>query len=113
MGFLLVILACLLTSAGQLFQKQAVESWRGEPLSLALLIRSPWLWAAVTSLGLGIIFWLLVLQQLPVSIAYPMLSLNFVFITLASRIWFHEIIDARHCIGILLIIAGIVVLRGH
>jgi drug/metabolite transporter (DMT)-like permease len=34
--------------------------------------------------------WLLVLQRLEVGIAYPMLSLNFVLITLVARYLFHE-----------------------
>ncbi|MFE8070252.1 4-amino-4-deoxy-L-arabinose-phosphoundecaprenol flippase subunit ArnE [Marinobacteraceae bacterium S3BR75-40.1] len=112
MNFLLLIAACLFTCCGQLFQKQAVEAWRGQPVTLNRLAGSPWLWAAIGSLGLGMLLWLLVLQRMAVGIAYPMLSLNFVLVTLASALWFGEPVDRRHWLGVALIVAGIVLLRG-
>ncbi|MNP63745.1 putative 4-amino-4-deoxy-L-arabinose-phosphoundecaprenol flippase subunit ArnE [compost metagenome] len=54
--------------------------------------------------------WLLVLQRLDVGVAYPMLSLNFVLITLVARFVFHETIDRRHWIGVALVIAGVILL---
>ncbi|EDW1220241.1 EamA family transporter, partial [Salmonella enterica] len=52
----------------------------------------------------------LVLQTLPVGIAYPMLSLNFVWVTLAAwKIW-HEQVPPRHWLGVALIISGIIIL---
>jgi len=111
-SFLLVIIVSVLTCMGQLFQKQAVEHWRLYPMGWQGKLLTGWLWAAVACLGLGMLVWLLVLQQLDVSIAYPMLSLNFVLVTLASQIWFNEPTDLRHWAGIVLIIVGIVLLRG-
>ncbi len=53
---------------------------------------------------------LMVLQTLPVGIAYPMLSLNFVWVTLAAwKIW-HEQVPPRHWLGVALIISGIIIL---
>lgn len=102
-----VILVSLLVCAGQLCQKQAVESWRGQSLSLLDKVLSVWILAAVVLLGLGMLFWLIALQRLPVGIAYPMLSLNFVWITLASRFIYHEHSGWWHWLGVVLIIAGI------
>ena len=59
-------------------------------------------------LGLGMLLWLLVLQQIPVSVAYPMLSLNFVWVTLAARTIWHEPVSRRHWAGVALIIVGII-----
>lgn len=112
MSFALVLVVSVLTCMGQLFQKQAVEHWRIHPTGWQGKVGSRWLWAAIGCLGLGMLVWLLVLQRLDVSIAYPMLSLNFVLVTLASRIWFKEMTDLRHWTGIALIIIGIVLLRG-
>ena len=61
-------------------------------------------------LGLGLLVWLLVLQRLEVGIAYPMLSLNFVLITLVARYLFKESIDRRHWLGVGLVIAGVILL---
>ena len=47
---------------------------------------------------------------MPVGLAYPMLSLNFVFVTLAARWLFHETVDARHWAGVALIMAGVALL---
>ena len=110
MTLTLLLMACLLTCAGQVAQKYAVESWRGPESGIAQKLRSPWLWLALLCLGLGLLVWLLVLQRLEVGIAYPMLSLNFVLVTLVARFVFHEHIDARHWFGVALVIAGVVLL---
>ena len=107
---LLLLTAGLLTCMGQVSQKFAVESWRDMPDGWALKLRSPWLWSALVCLGLGLLVWLLVLQRLEVGIAYPMLSLNFVLVTLMARFVFHEPIDGRHWLGVALVIAGVVLL---
>ena len=110
MSLLWVILACLLTCLGQVAQKYAVESWRDQPSSLLAKLCSPWLWLALASLGLGLLVWLLVLQRLEVGVAYPMLSLNFVLITLIARFVFNETIDRRHWMGVALVISGVALL---
>ena len=110
MTLALLLMACLLTCAGQVAQKYAVESWRESGAELGQKLRSPWLWLALLCLGLGLLVWLLVLQRLEVGIAYPMLSLNFVLITLVARYLFKETIDLRHWLGVGLVIAGVILL---
>ncbi|PQZ93228.1 MULTISPECIES: 4-amino-4-deoxy-L-arabinose-phosphoundecaprenol flippase subunit ArnE [Pseudomonas] len=107
---LLLLAACLLTCAGQVAQKFAVEGWRDLPDGWAPKLHSPWLWAALLCLGLGLLVWLLVLQRLEVGIAYPMLGLNFVLVTLVARFVFKEPIDRRHWLGVVLVIAGVALL---
>ncbi|AMB84865.1 4-amino-4-deoxy-L-arabinose-phospho-UDP flippase [Pseudomonas agarici] len=113
MTLLLVLGACLLTCLGQVAQKLAVESWRENAIGLLGKLRSPWLWLALACLALGLLAWLLVLQRLEVAIAYPMLSLNFVLITLVAHYLFKEPIDRHHWFGVTLIIAGVVLLGLH
>ena len=110
MTFALLLLTCVLTCMGQIAQKYAVESWRGVECGVIAKLRSPWLWLALVCLGLGLLVWLLVLQRLEVGIAYPMLSLNFVLITVVARYMFKETIDMRHWCGVGLVIAGVVLL---
>jgi len=110
MTWLLIAAVCLLTSFGQVAQKMAVSQWRGGATSLAGKLRSAWLWAALLSMGLALLLWLLVLQRLEVGVAYPMLSLNFVLITLAARYVFSETTDARHWLGVALIVAGVAIM---
>lgn len=113
MTLVLLLAACLLSCLGQVAQKFAVEGWRGQEVGITTALRSPWLWLALASLGFGLLLWLLVLQRMEVGIAYPMLSLNFVLITLAAHFLFKESIDGRHWLGIALVIGGVVLLGQH
>ncbi|MDF3937092.1 4-amino-4-deoxy-L-arabinose-phosphoundecaprenol flippase subunit ArnE [Pseudomonas citronellolis] len=111
MTALLLAAVCLLTCLGQIAQKLAVAGWEARPQTRALgKLLSPWLLLAMACMGFGLLLWLLVLQRLPVGIAYPMLSLNFVLVTLAARQLFDEPVDARHWLGIALIGAGVALL---
>ncbi|WP_421847058.1 4-amino-4-deoxy-L-arabinose-phosphoundecaprenol flippase subunit ArnE [Marinomonas sp.] len=101
----LVILTLLLTCTGQILQKQCAVSLDSKSRNWLLL-------SAIACLGFGALAWLLVLQQLPVGIAYPMLSLNYVLVMLASRYWFKEPVSLRQWFGVLLVITGVSLLGG-
>ena len=110
-GYLLLLLASLLTCAGQLCQKQAAERWQALAAHEGRLASTArWLSVAVLLLGLGMLAWLGVLRRLPVSQAYPMLSLNFVLVTLAARFIFGESVTSRHWAGVAVISAGILLM---
>ncbi|MBP1143122.1 MULTISPECIES: 4-amino-4-deoxy-L-arabinose-phosphoundecaprenol flippase subunit ArnE [Pseudomonas] len=112
MIWLMLACACLLTCLGQIAQKYAVQDWRGAFPGAFAALCSIWLWLAVACLGSGLLVWLLVLQRLDVGIAYPMLGVNVVLITLAGRYVFNEPVDAQHWLGIALILIGVIQL-GH
>lgn len=103
MNIALIVLASLLSCCGQLCQKQAAQ--RAERRHLIL-----WLGLSALLLGAGMLVWLQVLRHVDVSVAYPMLSLNFIFIALAARGIWKEPISARHWLGVVLIIIGIIAL---
>jgi len=110
-GYIFLLLASLLTSAGQLCQKQATMVWArlaGRPERAVFTLR--WVLAAFFLLGLGMAAWLGVLRVLPVSQAYPMLSLNFAFVALAARFVFAEKTTPRHWWGIIAIMIGVILL---
>jgi len=107
MNILLIVIASLLSCAGQLCQKQATHCSDKARRKQHLLL---WLSLSVMLLGSAMLVWLWVLQQVPVSIAYPMLSLNFIIIAFAARWLWQERISLRHSLGIVLIVAGVVVL---
>lgn len=105
MSYLLIVLASLLSCGGQLCQKQATHG-RGVRHVVS------WLAFSVVLLVCALLLWLLVLQRIPVSVAYPMLSLNFIFITVAARFIWHEPVSPRHWLGMVFIICGITILGG-
>ncbi|EKS9203754.1 4-amino-4-deoxy-L-arabinose-phosphoundecaprenol flippase subunit ArnE [Enterobacter cloacae] len=109
MTWLWLVLASLLTCAGQLCQKQATRPAKTGRRGAHIVL---WLWLALLALGCGMLVWLVVLQRLPVGVAYPMLSLNFVWVTLAAKGLWHEKVARHHWLGVGLIMIGIVLLGG-
>jgi drug/metabolite transporter (DMT)-like permease len=113
MAYLLIALTLLLTTSGQLLQKLAADkagNAHNDHGMIGNLIRLPYTWLAVVLLGLGMLFWLAVLAQMEVSQAYPYLGLGYVLVLLVSRFQLGEHISRGRWIGVLLIVAGIVVL---
>lgn len=107
MTLLLILLVCVLTCSGQLCQKRAVHNWAGRTLSWSQKLRDPWLLSGLLAMGVGLLLWLLVLRRAPLSQAYPMLSLNFVLVAVASRVWFDEPSRGRDWWGIACIVLGV------
>ncbi len=107
MIWLTLVFASLLSVAGQLCQKQATCFAAVNKRRKHIVL---WLGLALACLGLAMVLWLLVLQNVPVGIAYPMLSLNFVWVTLAAVKLWHEPVSLRHWCGVAFIIGGIVIL---
>lgn len=108
MFYFLILVVCLLTTAGQWCQKRAAERWQLAPCSLWQKLFDPWLVAALASMGIGLLMWLVVLHGLPLNRAYPMLSLNFVLITLVAHLVWKEPMSRRHLAGIGCIVLGVI-----
>lgn len=110
MNIFFIVIVCFLTCIGQLFQKKAALDWHQKKESGLDKFRNKWFLFALFTLGLGLVIWLNVLRWVPLNIAYPMLSLNFVFVALASHFWFGERACWREWLGIMLIVVGVVML---
>ncbi|MCT8341458.1 MULTISPECIES: 4-amino-4-deoxy-L-arabinose-phosphoundecaprenol flippase subunit ArnE [Photorhabdus] len=107
-SFTLLLLISLLTCAGQLCQKQAVMCWRSDVYQRASALK--WLIGAVILLAVGMLFWLRLLQILPLGIAYPMLSINFILVTLAGKFFYQEKAGIKHWSGVVFIMLGILLM---
>ncbi|SET08458.1 EamA family transporter [Thorsellia anophelis] len=115
--YLILFITSLLTSAGQLCQKQAAlvrnsaNSDIKKPSNIKhnciQFISLCWTLTAVIFLGFGFITWLYVLRYINVSIAYPLLSINYIFISLGARYIFNEQLNAINYIGLVMIMGGI------
>ncbi|NBB57168.1 EamA family transporter [Pantoea vagans] len=103
---LLIVLVSLLSCSAQLCQKQATHATSSR-------IRLSWIGMSVLLLGVAMLLWLLVLQRVPVSQAYPMLSLNFIFVALAGRILWRERLTLRQIAGTLLVVAGVALMASQ
>jgi len=116
--WLLLLGGVALNAAAQLLLKAATRtsgvlvsdggqvSWS----AAAELLRAPPLWVGLSFYGVSVILWLGALSRVPVSIAYPMLSIGYVVNAVAAVFLFSEALTAGKVAGILLIVAGVIVL---
>ena len=77
---------------------------------LASLITGRWLLAGIATFTFETFIWLRILAEVPLSIAFPIASLNFIGVTLASRLLFKEQIGPIQWLGCLLVTAGVAIL---
>ncbi|WP_338327989.1 4-amino-4-deoxy-L-arabinose-phosphoundecaprenol flippase subunit ArnE [Rosenbergiella collisarenosi] len=96
-----LLITSLLSGIAQLCQKQAALSINRRWFYIWMLI-------ALGLLSLAMLCWLRVLQILPVGIAYPLLSLNYLWVALMSYLLWRgrEPIVKQQWLGILFIIIG-------
>ena len=105
----LAIIQSLLLVAGQVFLKLALG--RMEPFGWnwhfwgSLLTN--WHFALCGLLyGAGTVLWFYIIKHFPFSMAYPMVSLSYVFGMIAAVLVFHEEVSLTRWCGVLLIMAG-------
>jgi drug/metabolite transporter (DMT)-like permease len=72
------------------------------------LLAVPSLWYALTAYGLSVVVWIVGLSRVPVSQAYPLLSLGYV-LNIGLAWWlFGEVPNAQRVVGVGVIVAGVV-----
>ncbi len=110
-GVLLNAAAQLLLKAatrhsGELVADSGKISWSGV---LQLLGAVP-LWVGLACYGVSVVVWLGALSRVPVSIAYPMLSIGYVVNAFAAALLFGEALSLGKLAGIAMICAGVITL---
>lgn len=99
----------LLLSCGQILFKHSAMTV--PPLtsinSLIILFLDMWFWLALILYGVATLLWIFLLQQIPLSLAYPFVALSFIVVPLASLILFKEPMNIFYVMGVFLIIAGL------
>jgi len=63
--------------------------------------------AGIACYGISVLVWILGLSRVPVSIAYPLLSLGYVVNAIAAYYLFGEAVTAQRWLGIGFIIVGV------
>lgn len=102
MSLLLLLCCALCSTLSQLCQKQA-STLPGDHRRQLIF----WLVLAACALVVAFLLWLRVLQHLPLTLAYPMLSLSFVLVTLSARCLWQEPVTSRQWWGVVAIVLGI------
>lgn len=75
------------------------------------VIKVPYLLIGVIFFGLSFLLWIKVLTKSELSYAYPMVSLSYVIVGIASAVFFNESITANKILGIGAIVLGVFVLN--
>ena len=74
------------------------------------ILRNPYIIIGLFFYGISFLVWLVVLSRMKLSVVYPITSMNFVFVILASYYLFGEKISTVQIGGIALIIVGVIAL---
>ena len=103
-----LLLAVTANTVGQILFKMSADRMRDSTDGLVMAyMTSPYVWFAIGFYFATSIVWVWVLQWLPISTAYPVMSLVFILVPLAGIFLFNETQDLRFFIGIALIVVGI------
>jgi len=103
------IIQSVLLCSGQVFLKIALSRMGDFAWSTTFFVRqlTNWWW-----LGCGFcytaatILWFYIIKTFPFSMAYPMISLSYVFGMFAAILFFNEQVPLQRWLGVLLIITG-------
>jgi multidrug transporter EmrE-like cation transporter len=108
-----LLLATLLGVAGQLVLKYAMSQMgalqlsAGVPMLIWRMATSPYVIGGLLIYGLGTFFWLIFLSRVPLSYAYPFISLGIVLGLLSAWGLFHEQVPPLRWVGMLVVCAGV------
>jgi len=119
-AFLFLITGVLLNAAAQLLLKAGTnrlgiitlttDNWTA---TLSRMAGEGYFIAGVTFYGVSLIVLIIGLSRVPVSVAYPMLSLGYIVNAIAAHYLFGEAVTVQRWLGIGFIVAGVfLVARG-
>lgn len=117
MKWIPILITVLLTSYSQLILKWRLEQFPLVPTGLFdkamfyfIKIFDPYIFSSFAAAFLGSITYMMALNKLELTIAYPMMSLSYVLVIIASYFLMNEPINLSKLIGVILILAGVALL---
>ena len=112
--FSLVLAGVLLNAAAQLLLKAGTNRVGEFAFALenvgpigAKVATSPYILGGLACYVVSVVVWILALSRVPVSVAYPMLSIGYVVNAVAAWMLFGESLTAQKLVGIGFIIVGV------
>jgi multidrug transporter EmrE-like cation transporter len=114
LSFGLILTGVLLNAAAQLFLKAGTNAlgvvsfssadWFGQALKVGA---NPHIIGGMFCYAFSLVVWIMALSRVPVSIAYPMLSIGYVVSAVAAYFLFGESLSVSRWMGIGFIIVGV------
>jgi multidrug transporter EmrE-like cation transporter len=102
-SFAIILVGVLLNAVAQLLLKAGTNAM---PLGVRLAIE-PHILGGLACYVVSVVIWVIALSRVPVSIAYPMLSIGYVVNALAAWYLLGETLTPMRLAGIGIIIAGV------
>jgi drug/metabolite transporter (DMT)-like permease len=107
LSVLFAIITVLLNGGAQLLLRKAALSG-ALPTSPTSLATNVWFLAGIGAYGISVLTWLYVLKRVPLTVAAPFVAMVYVLVPLASRWAFGDPIQGRMWFGMLLVVAGVI-----
>jgi drug/metabolite transporter (DMT)-like permease len=117
-SIVMLVISVAFSTAGQLTLKAAMDrvgrigasevSAAGDTLTKAA--KEPLLWLGLLLFGISALFWLVVLSRVPISVAYPMVGVSYIFVVLLGRFLLGESVPSLRWIGVVVVATGIAII---
>lgn len=116
-SYLLVLISVFFNVAAQLLLKKGVQIFEKLNFSAEIIYQmiigiftNIYLFTGMICFALSAFLWLFVLTKIPVSIAYPLGSLGYIFTAVLAYLLLNEPLTVTKILGIFLICSGVLVL---
>jgi multidrug transporter EmrE-like cation transporter len=113
-AFSLVLTGVLLNAAAQLLLKAGTNRIGEFAFSLGNIVpiglkvaASPFVLGGLACYAVSVVVWIMALSRVPVSVAYPMLSIGYIVNAAAAWMLFGESLTAQKLVGIGFIVVGV------
>ena len=109
-NFLLILVNTLILVSGQFLWKigllQRETSFQNLQDIISLFL-SPYILSGLSLYGAATVLWLFILTKVPLSIAYPIQSLAYIFAVFGAFFIFNEPLTVAKIVGVLFIMLGV------
>lgn len=115
---LMIWISVNLSALAQIFLKQGLNKMQqsrngGGIVSLAFgIVRQTYVWLWGICFVLATALWLLGLQKLELSYAYPLVAFGYVIVNVLSAVFFHESVNRNRWIAVAVIGLGVMLIAG-
>jgi drug/metabolite transporter (DMT)-like permease len=112
----MIWISVTLSALAQVFLKQGLNGLKRRTSSGGIVdlasgvVQQGWIWLWGVSFVLATALWLLGLQKLQLSYAYPLLSIGYILVNFLSAVVFHERVDGMRWAAVGIISAGVVLI---
>ena len=96
-------------STGQILFKLAAQNLNGDGSIFMVALKNTHLWIALVVYGISTLFWILLLRQVPLKLAYPFVGCAFFIVPVLAHFFLGEAISWHSFFGAILIASGIYV----